>query len=100
MKMAFLAVEKVQNKDLSLENLLNRIDELGAELAATKKFEALFDEYLQSQKKILMAGDPKRIEPLLFRLEGVIDKELALAERFFYQAGFNDVIRILNINLV
>jgi hypothetical protein len=67
-----------------------QIDELGAKLAATKEFGALFDEYLQLQKKIDIAGNSKQIEQLLLRLDGVIDQELALVERFFYMAGFND----------
>jgi hypothetical protein len=78
--------------NVTLENyvLSTRIDELGAKLAATKEFEKLFDEYLQLQKKINIAGNSKQIEQLLFRLDGVIDQKLALAERFFYMAGFND----------
>jgi hypothetical protein len=66
---------------------------LGAELAATKEFEALFDEHLQLQKKIDIAGNSKQTERLLFRLDGVIDQELALVERSFYMAGFNDAMR-------
>jgi nucleoside-triphosphatase THEP1 len=102
MKMSVLTMEKVQSKNLSQEKqvLLNRIDELGVELAITKQFKALFDEYLQSQKKILKASVPKQIEPLILKLEDVIDKELALTERFFYQAGFNDAIRTMNKRLL
>jgi hypothetical protein len=79
--MSVVTIEKVtlQNNGLSA-----RIDELGAELAATKEFEALFDEYLQLPKKIYSADNSKQMVQLLFRLDDVIDQELALIEKFFY----------------
>jgi hypothetical protein len=87
--MSVVTVEKV-----TLQNGLSaRIDELGAELAATKEFGALFDNYLQLQKKIYITGNSKQTEQLLFQLDGVIDQELALVERFFYMVGFNDAMR-------
>jgi ribosome-binding factor A len=88
--MSVVTVEKVT---LQNDGLSARIDELGAELAATKEFGALFDEYLQLQKKINIAVNSKRTEQLLFRLDGVIDQELALVERFFYMAGFNEAMK-------
>jgi hypothetical protein len=88
--MSVVTVEKVT---LQNDGLSARIDELGAELAATKEFGALFDEYLQLQKKINIAVNSKQTEQLFFLLEGVIDKKLALIERFFYMAGFNDAMR-------
>jgi hypothetical protein len=96
-KMAVLAMEKVENEDLNLENLSNRIDQLGEEIAAKIEFKTVFNEYLVLQQKILTAGNPKRTEPLLFRLDGVVDKELATVERFFYQAGFSDAIRAISL---
>jgi hypothetical protein len=93
--MPVVTIEKVTLQNNGL--LSARIDELGAELAATKEFGALFDEYLQLQKKIDIADNSKRTEQLLFRLDGVIDQELALVERFFYMAGFNDAMQ-KNIN--
>ncbi|MGD9156128.1 MAG: hypothetical protein PVG90_11605 [Bacillota bacterium] len=85
--MSDLIEEKVtlQNNILSA-----RINEFGAKLAATKDFGALFDEYLQLQQKIDIAGNSKQIKQLLLRLDGVIDKKLALVEKFFFMAGFND----------
>ncbi|MGD8401193.1 MAG: hypothetical protein PVH64_09720, partial [Bacillota bacterium] len=74
-----VTVEKVT---LQNDGLSARVDELGAELAATKEFGALFDEYLQLQQKIDIAGNSKQIEQLLLQLDGVIDKKLALVERF------------------
>jgi hypothetical protein len=88
--MSVVTLEKVT---LQNDGLSARIDELGAELAATKEFGALFDEYLQLQKKINIAVNSKRTEQLLFRLDGVIDQELALVERFFYMAGFNEAMK-------
>jgi hypothetical protein len=44
-------------------------------------------------KKIYSIDNSKRTEQLLFRLDGVIDQELALVEQFFYRAGFNDAIK-------
>jgi hypothetical protein len=82
-----VTVEKVT---LQNDGLSARVDELGAELAATKEFGALFDEYLQLQQKIDIAGNSKQIEQLLLQLDGVIDKKLALVERFFFMAGVND----------
>ncbi|MGD8399716.1 MAG: hypothetical protein PVH64_02095 [Bacillota bacterium] len=85
--MSDLIEEKV-----TLQNyvLSDRIDESGAKLAVTKEFGALFDEYLRLHKKINIAGNSKRTEQLLLQLDGVIDQKLALVERFFYMAGFND----------
>jgi hypothetical protein len=88
-----MSVVTVKKITLQNNSLAVRIDELGAELAATKEFETLFDEYIQLQKKIDSADNSKRTEQLLFRLDGVIDQEWALVEKFFYMAGFNDALQ-------
>jgi hypothetical protein len=87
--------------DLSPETkqiLAARIDELGAELAATKEYETLFAKYLQLQKEIIITDNTGQKGKLLFELDGITDSQLAAVEKFFYIAGFNDALRTFSAN--